>query len=132
AHRPERTVVAHREATVDHLVGLVLDTADVAGAPRVVDQDVDAAEVGDGGGDHALDLLAVGHVDIEEASADLVGDGLAGGLVDLCDEHAGTLGGEAPRDAGADAVTATGDHRDAAGKTSLSHDAHPVRRLPSA
>jgi hypothetical protein len=59
-----------------------------------------------------LDLLLVGDVDLHEQPADLVGGGLAGGLVDVAADDVGALGGEPARGGQADAAAGPGDDGD--------------------
>ena len=93
-----RRVVApqvHLDDRVPLLGGHLRQRA-VAQDAGVVDQRVEPAELLDGGAHDALAVLDLGAVaDVQHGRAtargDLVDDGLAGRLVDLADDHAGSL-----------------------------------------
>ena len=94
-----------------------LDAAQVVHADRarVVDQDVDRAELGLDALDRGIDRRAVGHVADERqtlAAGEL--DGLLGRLEpNVKRRHARALGGQPPHDRAADPGAAAGDHRHA-------------------
>ena len=73
-----------------------------------------AAERLDGAGDGRGAGGGVGDVGAHEASAELVGDLLAPGVVDVGDDDVGALCRQMPGHAFADAVAAAGDQRDLA------------------
>ena len=113
-HRPERAEETHVESTLHQLVGLVLDTGDLTATPRVVDEDVDAAERRHGVLDHRLALAALPHIGADERSGgtELVGHRPTGCLVDLADDDLRSLAREHTGDACADAVTGSRDDGD--------------------
>ena len=90
--------------------------------PRVVDEDVDAAEALDGRADHALDALGIADVAVHGQSAvcsqGLQGLGrmLAGGEVKVCDDDARARLVQAAGDAEPDPHRTAGDDRGAAGE----------------
>ncbi len=64
--------------------------------------------------DHRLDLLPVGHVDVQEGyrparGDDLVDDALSAGVVDIGDDHVPALRGDLPGDRLADTTGRAGD-----------------------
>ena len=89
---------------------------------RVRADDVDAAEVGDGGVEEAGDVGDVGDVGLEgdggaAEGVDLGADGGgAGEVFDVVDDDGGAAGAEFEGDAGADAAGGAGDEGDFAGE----------------
>src|SRR3546814_15569937 len=84
---------------------------DVGASPRVVDEDVDPVVLVDGVLDHRLDLVALGDVGPDEATADLSGHGAALLLVEFGDHDDGSLGGEPARPSGTDPVARPSEAR---------------------
>ena len=120
------------DVDVEHLVevffGDGLDGRELVDA-GVVDEDVEAAEVLDGGVDDALGLGGLGDVAADgdglaagggDGGDDGVGAGLAGGVVD---DDGGAFGGERFGDGGADALGCAGDDCDFA--CELAHNCYP-------
>ena len=81
---------------------------------RVVEGDVDGAVGVVRGLEERLDLLGVGDVDLDEDAADLLGGGLARGLVDVAADDVRALGGEPAGGGEADAAARAGDDGGAA------------------
>src|SRR5581483_11240211 len=84
--------------------------------PGVVEGDVHRAVGVVRGLEERLDLLGVGDVDPDEEPADLLGGGLARGLVDVGADDVRALGGEAAGGGQPDAAARAGDDGGAAGQ----------------
>ena len=83
----------------------------------VVDQDVDAAQLGDNPLRHGVDRLPVGDIDLDGEGATACRDDLRHHLVELVlrpasDGHSGAGRGQGRTDPRAEAATATGDDGD--------------------
>jgi hypothetical protein len=93
--------------------------------PRVVDEDVEAAEPLDGGGDRRLPARLVGDVERDGLPVDLRGD--LRGVLDVADHHPRTGCGECPRHTGTEPLRAARDERATALEHSFSHLLSSVR-----
>ena len=85
------------ENTVPLREFVVLDQADVDDA-RVVDQDVDRAELVDRGRDNVLPVVGVGHVEVyvTGSTANVFGDRFAFGVQNVAEDDLGSLVDECP------------------------------------
>ena len=81
---------------------------------RVIEHDVQTAEVGNGEVDHILDIFRVRHVRLLECHgfSHLVGNGLAAFRVDVCNDYLGPFFDEAIDGTSTDAAGAPGDDCD--------------------
>ena len=131
AHRPQAVLDAERRAEdvdLEHpseVVGLGVD--DQAGDldARVVDEDVEPAELLDRGRDRGLPARLVGDVEVRGLTADAL-RGLRGQVVlEVADHHLRAGRGERLRHPGAEAVRAAGDERLPALEQPFSHLSPP-------
>ncbi len=106
------------EPEVEPRLALVLEPAERASAPGVVDEDVDRAPLATRGLDHPLDVGAHRNVgaDRDRVDAEVAGerrrDHVAAFAVDLPHEHARAVGRESPRDRVTDPVAGSRHDRD--------------------
>src|SRR6185295_4544742 len=121
---------------VPGLVGNLIDGLRRIGA-SVVDEDVDAAEGGQGGLGELFDFAALGHIgDEKRAFAARSSDDFVKGIAQLFfmptgDDHIGAGFGEATRHREAKALAAAGNQGDFSGKIEdvwYRHDVDPVVR----
>jgi hypothetical protein len=84
------------------------DRVHAAGRPGdagVVDERIEAAEIGLRGDEHTVDIALVGDVGPDAADLGiLVAEGVEDGVGDVANEDPRTVGQEAPRDGAADAA----------------------------
>ena len=113
------------DVDVDHPLGggvvLVPDRVADLHDPRVVDQDVDRAELRLGAVEEVLDRRALGHVELEGDGAvtELLGGLLGGREVEVADGDLHALAQEGLRGGAADAAGGAGDRGDLAGEDAV-------------
>jgi hypothetical protein len=120
-HRVEHAQEVHLQHALEQL-GVDLQEWRERVDARVVDEDVQAAEAVDGGGDHRVGVLPAADVrpldqgTAGAASVQSLGDGAAGLDIEVCDQNGGARLVEAFGDAASDAHRAAGHDRDLAGE----------------
>src|SRR3954468_19912816 len=129
--------VEHRaEVDCDRAIPLIrveLDRIAVAAHAGVIEQYVDAAELGDGAGNHALDLGPNAYIPRGEdraIAAELADQRLAAGSIAVGDDQPGAFAVEQADGRLADARGATGDDRHPTVESRTTHSHLSISRPP--
>ena len=114
-HAVENAIQKNVEGKLPLGGGGRFERADSADDARVVEHDVDAAEVFDSGVYQRLDLLLLRHVTVtkDRVGAKGLGEGLPGLVLNIAQHHLGSVLDEQLSRGGADTTGATGDNGDA-------------------